>query len=742
VNPEEFDIDAQWIVPAAWPPPVPGPGPRWYAFRAVLDIADADPAVILKISADSKFDLFVNGCLVVREGGLKRGPTPDGTYYDVVNLSREALVVGKNQLAVLLTYFGRDGFSHRDSGMPGLAVAVSRGVLSPWKAVEHPAYFDAGYVRDAYRLPESSVGYDARREMEGWTTAEFNDQGWPATGLAGKVGCSPWGKLEERPVPQWFWSEEKSYTSERELNGGFTNGIRWVLCRLPSNCQLLPVIELEARAGLLISVTALHDTSCLSPAYITRSGRQRHVFPGWINAEAVIYHLPEGGIKDVRFGYLETGYAAGDAGSFTCEDPLLNALWMKSYNTLRVTMRDNFMDCPCRERAQWPGDLVVQLGQVPYCLKEEAGLLVRKALLEIFRWQRDDGVLYGPVPEGNWKVELPAQMLSVLSRFGSWTYYLNSGDLETLRTIYPHAVRYLDIWHLQKNGTIVYRPEDRNSAPQSVNGKEHGVWDWIDWGSRIDTEPALNAWYALALEGMALMAAALGEDRDAASWIERLNRVRSAIHASYWHPVLGAYHSADFAGLPDDRVQALMVLGGIANPENYPRVKRALLATEQASPYMEAYVLEALFAMGFANEAVDRMRRRYQSLAENDNSTLWERWPEMSDHPGTINHSWSGAPLTLLSSRVAGIRPLDAAWKRILVRPAPGPLQHIDCSVEVPQGMCRLDLRRHGDQWDVALAVPAGCGVRFDPGAISSRAEVREAMGSGDTMRFTLPAVG
>ena len=90
--------------------------------------------------------------------------------------------------------------------------------------------------------------------------------------------------------------------------------------------------------------------------------------------------------------------------------------------------------------------------------------------------------------------------------------------------------------------------------------------------------------------------------------------------------------------MPDDRVQALMVLGGIATSENYPQVKRALLGTEQASPYMEKYVLEACFALGCAAEGLDRMRRRYRRLTENADSTLWERWPEMADHPGTINH--------------------------------------------------------------------------------------------------------
>ena len=721
---EEFSPGPHWSVPAEWPPVGVRKGPFWYAFRAVLEVDRTGqvPEVVLKVAADSKYDLFVNGRLLVREGGLKRGPAPGGTYYDLVHLPADVLLEGKNQLAVLLTYFGRDGFSHRDSGTPGLWVAASGGRLGPWKAIEHPAYFDAGYVRDAYRLPESSVGYDARRELEGWTTAEFDDSTWPEAVPAGVAGCLPWGELEERPVPLWFWSGEKPYVSEEELDDGKTDGWRRVLCRLPSNRHLLPVLECEARAGLRVSVTAQHDTSCLSPVYLTRAGRQHHVFPGWINAEAVVYHLPTS-LKVTRLGYLETAYPAKNAGSFASEDPLLNALWLKARNTLRVTMRDNFMDCPCRERAQWPGDLVVQLGQVPYCLDGAAELLVRKGLLETFRWQRSDGVIYGPVPEGNWKVELPAQMLSVLSRFGVWTYYLNTGDLQTMRRIYPMAVRYLEVWRLRDDGLIRYRPDERNAAPQFVDGQEQGIWDWIDWGQRIDAEPALNAWYALALEGVLLMAGALGEESAVGVWSERLAKLRAAIHEGFWDPSSGAYRSASFEGRPDDRVQALMVLGGIADRGSYPALQRALLGTEEASPYMEKYVLEACLAMGGAAEALDRMRRRYRRLTENGNSTLWERWPEMSDHPGTINHSWSGGPLTLLSSMVAGIRPLEPGWREILVRPDPGNLQSIDCEVSLPQGPCRLELRKKSDHWEVSLSVPSGCMARFDPAALNIRAD-------------------
>ena len=47
--------------------------------------------------------------MVVFEGGLKRGPNPEDTYCDEVDLA-PYLKKGKNQVAVLVWYFGK----HKD----------------------------------------------------------------------------------------------------------------------------------------------------------------------------------------------------------------------------------------------------------------------------------------------------------------------------------------------------------------------------------------------------------------------------------------------------------------------------------------------------------------------------------------------------------------------------------------------------------------------------------------------------
>ncbi len=685
---------------------------EWFIYRADLNVADQACAA-LRVAADSKYWLYVNGELKIREGGLKRGPVPDGSYMETVRLD-PPLPPGRHTVVVLLCYFGRHGFSHRDSGLPGLLIEPEGAACGPWKVKRHPAFFDAGYVHDAYRLPEGSEGFDARYDLTGWTTPEFDDSAWPDAESRGKAGAAPWGPLELREFPPWSWSEPREYESVEARPAPSGDGSVYYHCALPYNAHFVPGLTIEAKAGIRIEVTVVQDTNCLSPAYITRAGQQSHEFRGWMNGETVIYKVPSNAVKVVALHYRETHYPAPFVGAFTCNDPLLDRLWEKARRTLYVTMRDNFMDCPCRERAQWPGDMVVQLGQVPYALDRTADLLVKKGLRETLRWQRPDGTIYGPVPEGNWRVELPAQMLSVISEYGIWTYYQHTGDRATIEELYPYAKRYFDLWTLQDSGLINYRPAVRGGEPQKKDGVETGVWDWIDWGERIDAEPSLNAWYILAARGIEKMARELGRGDEAQEAAQHAARVTAAARAAFWQSDRGGYATPDFPHAPDDRVQALMALSGIAEPAQYPALRKVLATVEQACPYMEKYVLEALFKMGAADEAVRRMQHRYRGLVESANSTLWERWPEWSDHPGTINHSWSGGPLTLLCEQVAGLRPLSPGWQRFLVAPAPGTLSAFRASLRAPVGDIEVTGQQDGDGWQVDVRLPEGTEMETD----------------------------
>ena len=75
--------------------------------------------------------------------------------------------------------------------------------------------------------------------------------------------------------------------------------------------------------------------------------------------------------KVLEVKFRETDTMPNSQGLFSCDDPFMNELWKRSARTLYVTMRDTYMDCPDRERAQWWGDAVNELGEAFYALSPQ-----------------------------------------------------------------------------------------------------------------------------------------------------------------------------------------------------------------------------------------------------------------------------------------------------------------------------------------------------------------------------------
>ncbi len=73
----EVDWNAHWIWQAA-----DGPANTWIAFRKEFELTKVPESVIANISTDTKYWLWINGEMVLFEGGLARGPHRDGTYFD------------------------------------------------------------------------------------------------------------------------------------------------------------------------------------------------------------------------------------------------------------------------------------------------------------------------------------------------------------------------------------------------------------------------------------------------------------------------------------------------------------------------------------------------------------------------------------------------------------------------------------------------------------------------------------
>jgi hypothetical protein len=407
-----------------------------------------------------------------------------------------------------------------------------------------------------------------------------------------------------------------------------------------------PFVDVEAQGGETIDIRSdrytVNGSSCFDERsqynghrleYVCKPGLNRFQSLNCLFGEEIHVSCAKP-VKVNEIGFRESGYDCGIPGYFECDDPLLNRLVQKAITTLYVCMRDNFMDCPDRERGQWIGDVSVQAPQVMLVMDERARLLVKKGVMDFFNLRQGD-VLMGNVP-GEHSAEVPSQNLCAISQWGLVAqYWRHTGDRSVLEAALEPSIRYLGLWETGADGLVVHR---------------EGGWGWVDHLYNIDKPVLENAWHFSALSFCREMCSILGASGRIGFLEERMASIRKGFEKRFWN---GECYSS--GSLVDDRANAMAVLSGLAGKNRHPEIRKILLSVFNASPYMESFVLNALCEMGFVQDACKRMMSRYHNLASNENSTLWEDFFIL----GTKNHAWSGAPLTIALERFLGLKTSD-----------------------------------------------------------------------------------
>lgn len=220
-----------------------------------------------------------------------------------------------------------------------------------------------------------------------------------------------------------------------------------------------------------------------------------------MNGENVYYEIPAG-VKIISLKYRETGYDTEMTGKFTSNDEFFNKLWQMAARTLYVNMRDSYMDCPNRERAQWWGNASIEMLEAMYALDLSAYDLYEKGVKTTIGWKVGK-VLLTVTPVGENYCYLPVQML--LGIDSMYEYYQYTGKTEFLEYVYPHIKEFLELWEVNEENGLVYK------VPQEYPA----LWEWADSSIKVYDYTLLeNSWYYLALKRTCQIAEILGYEED------------------------------------------------------------------------------------------------------------------------------------------------------------------------------------------------------------------------------------
>ena len=615
-----------------WTPEKNPADASFVAFRKRFELGVAPRGATLRLFADVRYLLWINGQYILR-GPARFEPT--GPEYDSVDVS-QALHAGANEVVVLVMANASNGKMRRHA--PGLAVRLEIdgqarvGTDATWlwndRTRYRPAKVDWGNVHDHI---------DASVEDGDWTQPAYNDSAWkPAVQIDG----GQWGPLSARRMPLL---RETPVAAQFTGDPGFprtlgaNEKLEFQLGRL---VQAYTLLEIDADAGTELSLDYAGIT------YIARAGPQTYISSdthGFAGGSITV-KSGRATLKSVRF--VERLYPFDVAGSFHSNDEALNKLWALCARSCQVFSEDSYVDCADRERTEWMDDdppafditrtAMAGPGQGGGKVFSDArllGELLRRTALTV-------------QPEGWVKAHTCSDRFDIHAKMedracdwveGARRYYESTGNLVVIREIWPVVVRQMKYFL------------DRRTARGLVLARE-----WEVWGNPIGyvtcEGAGLNAFIYRALMDAAYLGRAIGENSQAADFEKSARDLAAAFDQVLWDEKDGTYDSGytdDYEKAKGGRKVNLTVANNLIAPTMLPAllaldqgivpaakrasVVRYLLAhRQQANRIMMFYYLyKQLYALddpALDTEVLQSLRAKWQGMIAWPWQTTWEEF--------------------------------------------------------------------------------------------------------------------
>ncbi len=637
--------------------------------------AEKPPArAFCRAACDTHYYMYVNGNAVVWQGGFNR--SAHSAYYDEFDIAK-FLVKGDNVIVIYCQYFGAEG-AGRD-----LVPSARAGFI--FECNDLNIYSDetfAVYESVAYKSARRGnccyagfgMQYDASLEgqIQNVLDPMFNSSLFVKATEHAAYPDEVMGVLTPRPLPLERFSAQPVIGKPKKTTDQF-DGDTYTIT-LPREMRVTPYFEVTANGQERITVKTdrtdcqgcFGDESSVYSAhsveYITKP--TVNVFECLLpmTGQSLIFTMPHT-VKVMKLGYREIGYDAAPTCEFRSESERLNTLFDKATDTLYCSMGSTLMDSPERERTMWLGDASIA-ARALYLSYYDAAALVKKVIDDVLAYA-DGDLLYSCVP-GNVPVDIPSHGLLCMSEYGLFAQYRNFvGDAAFFRNNYTRLCDYLMLWEMTEHGV----------APRDGNRR------WFDNLYNIDELLIENALYYSACAFLKALGAELGERDYDETFDDRMTNIAEFIEST-WDGI-GYASSADRY---DDRANALIALCGLVPDDRKAAVARLLAATQNASPYMEWAVIEALGKLGRRDLALRRFESRYALAAESDGKALGEDFAGY----GTKCQSYQAAVVSELVQIFAGIEVKDGA-RRIKIAPDFTALKDFRLSLKLATG--ELDVR-------------------------------------------------
>jgi len=575
--------------------------------------------------------------------------------------------------------------------------------------------------------------YDARREMPGWDTPDFDDSSWSPVVIAAVF--DPAGgpqKLVAQPnEPIRIVKELRPIGMTEPQPGVYVfdlgqNMVGW--CRLTLRGRAGTVVTLR-HAEVLNPDGTIYTANLRGAAQTDRytlRGDGIEVFEphftyhGFRYVEVTADCEPEELSIDSVVGRVFHS-AAPLVGEFECSSPLLNKLWQNIVWTQRSNMHSTPTDCPQRdERLGWMGDILA-FAQTA-CFNMDMAAFFTKWVPDIRDAQTDDGRYpdFAPHPFD------PAQRFSNVPAWGDagvfvpWCAYRNYGDTRMIAQHFESAKRWVDYVHAQ-NPDLLWKNSRGNDYGDWLNADTLKLEGWPTTGAAMPKEVFATAFFARSTEIVSRMAAAIGRDQEAQRYAKLAADIRKAFNRAYVQPD-GRIQGDTQAGY------AIALHFNLLPDELHEAAARRMVECFQRYDghistgfHSTICLMNELTRNGYNDEAYRLINNRtmpsWGYAIDHGATTIWERWDGYVEGRGFQNpgmnsfaHYALGSVGEWMYRTILGINPDPRvpAYKRFIIRPRPGGgLTWARGSYDSIHGQIAVDWRIDASRISLNVAVPA-----------------------------------
>jgi len=313
-------------------------------------------------------------------------------------------------------------------------------------------------------------------------------------------------------------------------------------------------------------------------------------------------------------------------------------------------MHEVFEDGPKRDRRLWLGDLYLQAktsyisfggeSLVKRCLYLFAGTSCEKGLVS-------PCVFAKPQWHGNHKL-IPSYAGLVAPCLRD--YGRASGDTQAAADLFDIARHQHTLFDEHADARGLFDPQG------------DAVWRFIDWNQALEPQAAEQAVAIYSLNALLELAPLAGRAECIDPLIARRDRLVAAAQQHLFDTERGLFVSPA-SGQVAWATQAWMILAGVVSPPQGAAILHKMIEHDDAvspvTPYMQHFVVAAMFKAGLHELAWRRLRDFWGAMLDHGATTFWEvfdpRDDTLSPYGSHLHnshcHAWSCTPAWFIRER-------------------------------------------------------------------------------------------